>query len=396
MFQMMERKELRAKPKKRPERRRAVSAYGKYRNDAGRVEPQKRLASLDAFRGLTILGMLLVNNVALDTATPKYLTHAGWNQGINFADLVFPWFLLIVGVAIPFAVASNKKKGLTTWGYIVKAFSRAVILVLLGCLIDSSLARQPVFDLGVLQIIGLAYLVGALVYELPLAGRLVLAIILLTAHWAAIRFVPVPGLGTGVLDDGHNFVDHLNQVYLQPLHLSGLVSVVPTSALVMLGTIIGDLLRRDDWTYLRKSVFIIAGSLALLGAGWVWSLDLPFNKAMWTASYILFTAGLGAALLGLFYLLIDVRGWKSPAFPLVVLGSNAIFAYVAPILLKLYILQVWTWPDGSELSIQQAFLNFGIAHAGRIAGGWLYTFSFIVFWWLVLFQLYRKKIFMRV
>lgn len=140
-----------------------------------------RLVSLDAFRGLTIALMLLVNNTALDTATPIQLTHAPWNGGIRLADLVFPWFLFCVGVAIPFASASFAKRGLPVWRYDLKALSRAVLLILLGCLIDSSLAKHPILDLGVLQIIGLAYLVGALLYELPSLRRGLLAALFLVA-----------------------------------------------------------------------------------------------------------------------------------------------------------------------------------------------------------------------
>jgi len=91
-----------------------------------------RMVSLDAFRGLTVLGMLLVNNIALDTMTPTQLTHAGWKQGAHFADLVFPWFLLIVGVAIPFAAASRRERGLSPWRYDLKILSRAATLVALG------------------------------------------------------------------------------------------------------------------------------------------------------------------------------------------------------------------------------------------------------------------------
>src|SRR5437773_1550708 len=141
---------------------------------------------------MAILGMLLVNNIALDTATPRPLTHAPWNGGLYFADLVFPWFLLIVGVAIPFSAASARAKGVPSWRYDLKILTRVVTLFLLGCLIDSSTYRYPTFDLGVLQLIGLSYLMAALLYDLPLFRRLLVAAALLTTHWAAIRFLPIP------------------------------------------------------------------------------------------------------------------------------------------------------------------------------------------------------------
>src|SRR5262249_35042789 len=116
-----------------------------------RQGPMGRLTSLDAFRGLAILGMLLVNNVALDTSTPAPLTHAAWNGGIHLADLVYPWFLLIVGVAIPLSAAASRARGIPTWKYDLKILCRAVTLVLLGCLLESSQLKRPTFELGVLQ-----------------------------------------------------------------------------------------------------------------------------------------------------------------------------------------------------------------------------------------------------
>jgi predicted acyltransferase len=358
----------------------------------------KRLASLDAFRGLTIIGMLLVNNMALDTATPSTLTHARWNQGVHFADFIYPWFLLIVGVAIPYSAASHRKRGMPLWRYDLKAVTRGALLVLLGCLVNSSMAKHPLFDLGVLQLIGLAYTVGALLYVMPLWPRLGVAAAFLIGHWAAIRFVAIPGVGAGVFTESQNLIARINQTYLEPVGLAGIVSTVPTSAMVLIGTGLGDILRRDKLTSMRKVAYLLVAGAALALAGWLWSLDLPFNKPVWTASYILYTAGCGAALLGLFYLLVDIRGWRPLGYPFVVAGTNAIFAYVAPILVKVYILRGWTWtmPDGSHLTLQRAFMHWSFDHLGRIAGGWLYTISYIAFWWLILLWMYRKRILLRV
>ena len=210
---------------------------------AAPLESGTRLVSLDAFRGLTIAGMLLVNNIALDTRTPAQLTHAPWNGGVRFADLIFPWFLLMAGVAIPFSAAGAKAKGLALWRYDLKVLGRVLALVFLGCLIDSSLAKQPLFDLNVLQLIGLAYGVASLLYALPLPRRLAVAFGLLVLHGAAIKWLPVPGIGAGAFRADANLIAHLNQTYLQPVHLDGLISVVPTSALVLIGSAFGDLLR---------------------------------------------------------------------------------------------------------------------------------------------------------
>lgn len=337
--------------------------------------------------------MLLVNNAALDTATPKQLMHAPWNGGVHMADLVFPWFLFCVGVAIPFAYESFRRKGLPLWQFHLKAVKRTAILVFLGCVIDSSLAKRPLFDLGVLQIIGLAYLVGVLLYELPVPRRMLVAAACLAAYWAAIRFLPIPGIGVGLFEEQQNLIAHINRTYLSDYNLSGLPSVIPTAAMVLISTAIGDILKNGSMPHLKKLTYLSASGLALIAAGLIWNLNLPFNKPLWTPSYILLTAGLASIALALFYLIVDVKGWRRWAFPLVVFGSNAIVAYVAPILIKVHVLREWTV---GAVSVQQWFLERSVAWMGRVPGGWLYTTGYIVVWWIVLCVLYRKKIFLRV
>lgn len=363
--------------------------------------PAARLVSLDAFRGLTIAGMLLVNNIALDEGTPAQLMHAPWNGGVHFADVIFPWFLLIVGVALPFSAAGARKKGRGGGHYAGRVLGRVLALVFLGCLIDSSLLKRPVFDLNVLQLIGLAYGVGALLCCLPLWLRLPVAVGLLAAHAAAIQHLPVPGLGRGVFREDANAIWYLNRAYLNRWHLTGLVSVVPTAALVLMGTVMGDALRRERWKPWEKIAVLFVFSGILLISGWVWHFSLPYNKPVWTASYILWTAGLGGFVLTLLYALVDANGraWTQwPVFPLVVYGSNAIAAYVGPILIKVYILRVWTWsmPSGMRETLDQALLHTATAHYGPVRGGWVFTLGYLFAVWLVLLELRRRRLFLRV
>ena len=359
-----------------------------------------RLLSLDAFRGLTIAMMLLVNNIAVNTATPLQLQHAAWAQAIHLADLVFPWFLFCVGVAIPFAAASFRRKALPSWRYDLKVLGRTAALLLLGVLLDSSVAKHLTFSLGVLQIIALAYLIGALLYELPLFRRMLIAGVMLVGYWAAIKFIAFPG-GAGAFGETHNLIFFLNQTLLGgfkmgPFELSlwGLPSVVPTAALVLIGTAVGDLLRHRDMKVLTRCLSLLAVSLALTGAGILWSYSLLLSKALWTPPYILVCAGTGTLLLGLFYLIMDVRGWKWWAFPLLVLGANAILAYIAPILVKVTVFQVWHVTAG--VSLEQWSMARLAAQYGAIRGGWIYTLAYMLGWWVILWQLYRRKIFLRV
>ena len=353
-----------------------------------------RLLSLDVFRGIAVGGMLLVNNKALGPWTPSHLTHAGWNEGVHFADLVYPWFLLIVGVAIPF----SSRTWLPLLPYLYEVLKRAAALVLLGCLVNSSYARRPMFDLGVLQLIGLAYLGGALLYRVPLRPRLAIAAGLLVGHWALVRFLPIPGAGVGVFSREQNAIAYLNQAYLARWELENLPAILTTTALVVIGAGLGDLLRMESAGPRRKVGMLLAIGLGLFLAGWLWSADVPLNKRLWTSPYILLTAGWGAALLGLLYFVVDARGFRAWVFPLVVMGRNAITAFVAPTLVNIYILGGWGWslPGGRFESLQEAWVKLFTGPLGAGLGGLLYTLSYLVAWWLVLFWMYRRKVFLRV
>jgi len=172
---------------------------------------------------------------------------------------------------------------------------------------------------------------------------------------------------------------------------------VPTSALALIGTALGDILRRDSYTPPRKAAILLGAGIILVVAGWLWHFDLRFNKPYWTASFILFSAGWGSLVLGALFLIIDVKGWRAWAFPLVVAGMNAIFIYVVPILVKIHVLKEWVWPPaGHSVTVEHALQNSLFAHLGRVPGGFVYTFGYIFFWWLVVLWLYRKGIFYRV
>lgn len=363
----------------------------------GPAVPSSRVVSLDAFRGLVIAGMLLVNNLIWTPRTPRQLMHAPWGQGVTFTDMIFPWFMLAMGVAIPFSAASAHEKGQTIWGYLLRVARRAALLVVLGWIVDSTVAHRLVLAMGVLQLLGAAYFVGALTARAPRWGRLTLAGILLGAHWALIRFVPVPGWAGPVFEEDLNIIKYLNEIYLGA-HLAGVISVVPTSALVLLGTAIGDALRQRSVPQQRKAAILLLSGVMLTLAGWAWQHDLPLNKPVWSASYILVAAGLGTLLLGACYLLFDIGRLRALAYPFAVFGANAIIVYVASILFRIHVLQQWRHqlPGGQEVSLQQAAVAYLNAHFGMVLGGWIYTIAFITLWWLVLFYLYRRKIFIRV
>jgi predicted acyltransferase len=347
--------------------------------------------SLDAFRGLTILGMLLVNNVALDTLTPKTLGHAEWSGEVNFADVVFPWFLLAVGVAVAWSMASLRTKGLTNLQIIGKALARTAILVLLGWIVDSSVAHALVIGLGVLQLIGLSYFFAVLVQLLPPWTRAIVAIVSMAAHWALLKFLPLPDGSVGTFTESANSLRYLNDTYLSPLHLRGLLSVLTTGPLVVIGTFVGAILRSKSGGAWKG---LLATGAALTAIGYALKWDLPMNKPLWTASYVLFTAGLGILVLLVFHGLFDHERRSKWAMPLLVLGSNAIFAYVVPVLTKTLILG--SIPMASGHTLAESLRIWPRERYGLLAGGLAYTIGYILFWWLVMFVMYRKNVFFKV
>lgn len=365
-----------------------------------KAEPARsdRLYSLDAFRGLTIFGMLIVNNSSHGMAAPQWIEHAAWGRGVYMADFVFPWFLFIVGVAIPWSYRSFRKRGLSYGQYALKAAGRMLTLLFLGCFIVSSELKQPVFGLDVLQLIGLAYLIGALLYPVPWWARLGLAAGFLVGHWALVRFGHPAGMPAVPFSETDNVVEYLNRTYLQGIGLKGLISAIPTGAMVLLGSATGDLLREERWTPLQRGLALIGIGLVVAGLGRLWSLDLLFSKRLWSAPYILYTAGCGSMVLGTLYLCVDLLRWRPLVYPLVVFGSNAIVAYVLPILMKLHVLQEWTVPaeGGARVTVQKALMTDCISRYGPHTGAWLYTGGYIFVWWVVVWVLYRRKLFLRV
>jgi predicted acyltransferase len=351
-----------------------------------------RSLALDVFRGMTVALMLLVNNIALDDATPAPLLHAPWGAGVRLADLVFPWFLFATGLSIPFAFSSLQRRNPSYAAWVWKVLQRSFWLFALGCLVTSVVARDVVISLGVLQLIGLAYLVAALFQPLPLKWRLSSAAVLLVGYWAALRFLPIPGAGVGIFEENQNLVRHINTIYLEPFGLRGLPSVIPTAALVLIASWVGELTRRSSPVRFKVIWLIVIGAI-LTALGLLWDSDLEMNKTVWTPSYILFTAGLGTGLIGLLTWLETLR-FRAWSFVFIVFGSNALLAYIAPILIKVWILQGISTRPG--MTLQYAWLGWLKSMLNPVVGGWAYTLSYIGLTWLLLLGLYRRKLFLRV
>ncbi|MEZ0321419.1 MAG: hypothetical protein ABWJ63_05795 [Thermus sp.] len=231
-------------------------------------------------------------------------------------------------------------------------------------------ARRPVFALDVLQLLALAYWMGAWLYDLPPLRRTLLAFLLLGLYGAAILWVPVPGLGRGVFQENANLLHHLNRTYLAPLGLRGLLSALPTGAFVLLATGLGESLRqgKPPWPW---------GLLGLVGGLLGWAF-LPPDKTYWTPTYLLLALCTGV---GVLEALTRLPGLGAVLRPL---GTNPLLAYVLPVGLKFT-------PLATPLSLAQGFLQtrFGIW------GGYTFTGSYVLFWAGILWVLDRKGIYLR-
>jgi predicted acyltransferase len=356
-----------------------------------------RLVSLDAFRGLTIAAMILVNNPGSWGAVYWPLDHAHWN-GWTPTDLVFPFFLFVVGAALPFS------RRITAG----QALRRAAVLFGLGLL----MAAYPRFDLatvripGVLQRIALCYLAAwAARRVLGVRGQAVLALVLCVAYWLLLTRVPVPGVGPASLDPDTNLGAWLDRLLL-PGHLwrqsrtwdpEGLLGTLPAIATTLLGCVAGSWVRSERSASARAAGLLGAGLLVTL-AGLAWDLSFPINKSLWTSSYVLFTAGMAAYLFGLVYWITDVRGHAAWARPFVAYGRNAILVFVASgLLLKTLILIKVPGPAGTSLSLQ--------AYAHRaLFGSWLapypasllHAMAHVAGWGALCWVLDRRRVYLTV
>ncbi|UCC49087.1 MAG: DUF1624 domain-containing protein, partial [Gemmatimonadota bacterium] len=314
-----------------------------------------RLTSLDAFRGATIAGMILVNNPGSWRYVYAPLRHAEWH-GWTPTDLIFPFFLFIVGVAIPIAFSRRLGRGDSRRQLVGHVMRRSLILFGLG-LFMAAFPRFSNWDtlriMGVLQRIGVVYLIASALYlSLSQRGRWGALGLLLFGYWALMTLVPVPGYGAGNLSAGADLGAYLDRVILGQAHLyrqapwdpEGLLSTLPAVGTTLLGIFTGEWITSSR-SSLEKVKGLLEASVVALAVGLLWHQLFPINKNLWTSSYVVFTAGMAGLILGLFYWLIDVRSWKAWSKPFVVYGMNAIAVFVASGLLTKTLVR-WQVPAG--------------------------------------------------
>ena len=360
--------------------------------------------ALDALRGLTVAGMILVNNAGDWGRVYGQLQHAPWH-GCTATDLIFPFFLFIVGVSI---TLSARRRGLDraappSWAAARPILRRALLLFGLGLLLNAVpfTLERPLRVMGVLQRIALCYLAAFLLRRcLGVAGQAVACAVLLVGYWLLMTQLSLPDGRASNLEPGTNVAAYVDQIFLSG-HMwkqtktwdpEGLLSTLPAIATTLLGLLAGVWMRgrREP---MRKAQGLLAAGLVLTVAGLAWGESFPINKSLWTSSYVLLTGGLAAACFGVVYLLADVRGWRRWTGPAVVYGTNAIFVFVASGLVAKLLGIVKVGGTSLQALLHQALFASWLAPKDASLA---YAIANIACWYLVLLWMDRRGLHLKV
>jgi predicted acyltransferase len=359
--------------------------------------PLQRLQSLDAFRGFAIAGMLLVNNPGTwdPAVVPRLLLHAEWN-GCTFADLIFPFFLFAVGMSMPFSDAKRKENGVPVWKGILIAARRALLLYLLGAFLKSASINAPVLHFGILQRIGVLYFIVYLLLPLKARWQATIGVSLLFVWWAILAFVHGPGVIPGSFDRDVNAAQYLDSFILVPEDKETIISMIPGISTVLAGLLVGRFLmsHKEPKEIMRM---LAAGAAAGIIIGLIWDVVVPLNKILWTASFMVYTAGWSCLVFLLFYWVIEVQKMLKLAFPLIIYGMNAITLYVFTGLFVRWVMLSWKVTyDGTTTSLTGYFYRTFASFAGPTIGSLLYSTVIIVIGWLLCYWMFRRKLFLKV
>ncbi len=345
--------------------------------------------------------MVLVNNPGTWRAVYAPLRHADWH-GFTPTDLVFPFFLFIVGVAIPLALDRRLAEGEARGRLALRILRRAAIIFALGLLLHAI----PTFDLaairipGVLQRIAVCYLVAALLFLVTgWWGQALVAAAALFGYWAALELVPVPGFGAGDLGKEGNLAAWLDRTLLGP-HIwraarvydpEGILSTVPAIATTLLGALTGRFIQ-SGWLAVDTARGLLLAGLAGIGLGLAWDQWLPINKSLWTSSYAVFTAGAALVVLAACYWLVEVRGSRWWARPFEILGVNALAVFFLSTLLARVLVSVHV--DGALPRTLQVVLfdAFFTPWAPPMVASLAWAVANVLLWLIVMWPLWRKGI----
>ncbi len=366
----------------------------------------KRLQSLDVFRGATIAFMILVNTAGSWSHVYPPLRHADWH-GCTPTDLVFPFFLFIVGVSIWFSFKSYSSSSRNKM--IIKILKRTSIIFLIGF----ALYAYPFYNknvselriMGVLQRIALAYGPAALliVFIRDLKKIAGVALLILVGYWALLVMGATGdpfALTTNVVRSFDRWLlgdSHLYQGKGMPFDPEGVLSTIPGIAQVLLGYLCGAWIDKTEDKHLLVRTMWFLGLVAV-GIAWLWGLTFPINKSLWTSSYVIYTTGLALIVLSICIWLIDLKGIKAWAWPFLVFGSNSIFAYVLSFLISstMQVISITNSAGEKTNLYHYVYSEWWVPVAGEMNGSLAFALMVVVICWLLTYLLYRKDIFVKI
>ncbi len=375
-----------------------------------------RLLSLDVFRGATIAGMMMVNNPGSWSHIYPPFRHAAWN-GWTFTDLVFPFFLWIVGVAMTFSFSKRVEQGANRSKLLMHALQRALAIFAIGLFLNGfpfgllfghqftwATIRIP----GVLQRIAVCYLIASfIVLYTGIVWQIRWTIIFLVVYWVLIKVVPVPGFGAAVLDPQGSLAWYIDSTLLSGHTWSGapapgfdpegIFSTLPAIATTLFGVLTGHFVRSDRsqedktvWMFVFGSVLMF---FALLMDNW-----LPINKNLWTSSYSVFMAGIALNIFALCYWMIDVKGSTWWTKPLQIYGLNAISMFaLAGLIGRLNGIIKFTGAEGNPISLKAWYYGVFFAPIGDpMIASFLHSVAFMLGLYLIAYVMYRYNIVLKV
>jgi predicted acyltransferase len=382
----------------------------------------ERLLSVDLLRGLTIGFMILVNDQTGPAPFSQFV-HASWN-GFTATDLVFPTFVLLVGLSTVLSTAARLARGVSRGELFRHTLRRALLLLLFGFVVNNfpSFHMATARYYGVLPRIAICYFVVATLYLLSNGwkDKAVIAVLCLVGYWALMRFVPVPAFGApthAIPINGHdaNLTAWLDRQIFTAPHLyehtrdpEGLLSTLPAIATALFGLLAGMWLRTRHSNKRKTSMLAVAGTLFVV-AGLLWNLSFPINKKLWTSSFALFAGGLSLLLLAASVYIVDERRLglskvnRDPtnfsSHPIVykillVFGTNAILAYMISelsdnLMGSIHATSGMTLKTATFVAVHRAVPHLGWASL-------LYSLAFLSLCWLAVLPFYRKRIFLRI
>jgi predicted acyltransferase len=362
-----------------------------------------RLVSLDIFRGLTVAFMIIVNNPGSWDYVYSPLRHSKWN-GCTPTDLVFPFFLFIVGMSTWYSL--KKYGNELNNSSILRIFRRALTIFAVGLFLtifphfvrDYSTLRI----MGVLQRIAIAYAIGALIsLTIKREYLWIIIAILLLIYWGLLSFFggadPYSLVGNFALKADIAILgkNHLYTGFGIPFEPEGLLSTIPAVCTVIIGYYIGGMVSKGSASGKTVIKIILLGAAAI-GLGYLWNMIFPINKPLWTSSYVLFTAGIAMAVFAIIYLISDVLKFQALGTFFIIFGTNALFSYfLAGIWIKMLLfieiksgmgkVSLYSWIDERVC----------VPIAGHLNGSLMFAVIQMLLIWCVALILYRKKIMIR-